>query len=304
MRRYEYAASLIQKNFNDLGSTTEASARKLEQIEDKVAAGLLPSSFQFTVHLDGEPRIKRPFNTKHHLGRSKLSFEEFFDLIHPQWWKLYLMFGAAAYRVSKEFEEELAQVEAANQIKIPLQINEEPRYVWYNQVSIPAGFDAEGRLTAHVNIYQFDRRYDVNHLVTGPLTVFGKEVRLEVGEEIQRVAQQLFYTEYIDRTPAKRKQRLPYLTTSQAKVLYLYRKLALHERLDTVTSETVARASSNEWPDGGFSKSSIMAHARDIRQFFDQHAGQDTPLSAYNFGSLREMAGFLNGLFGKGPAFQ
>ncbi|MEL6359391.1 MAG: hypothetical protein AAFQ01_05575, partial [Bacteroidota bacterium] len=290
MRRHEYAALVLQQLFHQVGPPKARSLEELNKLEDQLATGLLPGSFQFTIHLYDRPKITRPIQLHQHLHINEISYEDYFDLIHDQWWKLYLFFGIAAYRVSEKYRDELLDQHATNQIKVPLRINGGPDYVWYNQVSIPAAFDEYGRMAAHINIYQLDRHYDVNHLVTGPLTVFGKEIRLEIGREIQAIAQKLFYAEYIDKTPEKRKKKLPYLTKSQARVLYLYRKLAFRERHDTVTSETVAAASEHLWPGSGFSQASVMAHARDIRQFFNANAVNDTPLSAYNFASLREMA--------------
>lgn len=301
MKRHEYALQLLGSQPMQIGETTPESAKQLRQIEDQIAAGLLPNSFQFTVYLNPPLKIDRPIQMKAHLGISEISGEEYFELIHDEWWKLYLIFGLAAYGVGKQYAEELAQVRASNQIKIPLRVNTEGKYVWFNQVSIPAAFDAEGNMTAHVNVYQMDRHYDINFLQTGPLTVFGKEIRPEIGKAIQNISEQIFYAEYIDDSPEKRANKLPSLTEGQAKVLYLYRRQCQDERQDKVTSESVAAMSKRLWPNAPLTQAAVSSHSRDIRRHFEQHAGNGTPLNKSNFGTFREMAAFLNSLFGPVP---
>lgn len=302
MSRDEYFLYFFQKqvkSFSSLGPLSDEAQEQLRQKENEIAAGLLPNSFQLTVHLQGPERITRPIQTKRHLGIAELDYATYCNLIHDQWWKLYLIFCTSSYIVGFEYAKFIRRLKVSSQVKLPLKVNEKGDYVWFNQVSIPAAFDEAGNMIAHINVYQMDRPYDVNYLLSSPFTIFGQDTRPEIGQKIQEIAQQLFYEAYINGDEQQRVHPKAVLTEGQAKVLYLYRSLALDDHQDKVTSESVAAKSRNIWPERPLSQAAVTSHTRDIRRHFAQYAEQGTPLNNENFGTFREMAAFLNSMFGK-----
>lgn len=144
------------KHFRDevkrVGPPTKESLERLRRMEVDCAERKGPNSFYVTFHLQSPPNISWSHNVDRHLGLSHLDYEEYKSLIHPAWFPMHAAFGGAVYVEGMKMYKSQQKKFGVYINNVPLK-NQNGSYDWFNQVSVPAAFDAEGHLTCYLNHY-------------------------------------------------------------------------------------------------------------------------------------------------------
>ncbi|MCB0627514.1 MAG: hypothetical protein KDC43_27235 [Saprospiraceae bacterium] len=132
---------------------TEAVEKRLRRL----AADPERDSFYLVLDVRG-PSISWKCNLSNQLGLTDLGYKEYFELIHPDYQRLYLEFGIAAYRLAIAKKGELAPLVSAYSIQFPIRAR--GKYWWVKQISEPIEFDKEGMMVTHLNTYRMQAEYD------------------------------------------------------------------------------------------------------------------------------------------------
>lgn len=147
--------------FGDVGEPTLASYATARELERSCTRAAGPHSFYLTMDVRPRPipQLKWSHNTDLHFGITRLAYEDYINLIQPDWLPIYNQFGIAAYKLAKERMPELSKKPSSYTVKVPLR-QMDGSYYWYTQVARPCEFDKNGHLVAHLNTYHRVAPYD------------------------------------------------------------------------------------------------------------------------------------------------
>ena len=199
--------------FKSIGTPTTSSLERLRQFELNCEERKDPNSFYLTFMMGNPPTISWSYNSKLFLGVEKLDYEGYRDRIHPTWLPLHFAFGAAGYKNGNNVYSDRMDCNAIYTVNIPI-LHQDGSYCWYNQVSIPTVFDANGELIAHLN--QYHRLCPFDRLVpTKPKLNLRGELRNEF-DELFAKAGNAAIPDCLN----------PLLSAANQRIIHTYRKLA------------------------------------------------------------------------------
>jgi len=159
-------------------------------------------------------------NTKPLLGCRHITYQEFIRRLHPDYQDLFFHFGVAAYRLSIKYKDLLQEQKVSYNIMVPLR-HEDGRYLWFNQVSVPSGFDQKGYITHHINSYRLVCAFQESLLLSRPLVIF----KSEIGNQIQSELQQLSAESTLDLMFAQHLEEHPPLSENHRRILLAWCKV-------------------------------------------------------------------------------
>lgn len=288
MQRYVVAIKAIADLFQDIGQATQASLQALRAHQRQVEALPRSNSFCITFELLPKTKVSSQWNTKAMLGLDKVDVATYFDLIHPRWWMTYIFFSRAVYELGTIPDNGITDHAYAYQMKLPLR-TANGEYSWFNQITFPGALDERERMVSHLNIYQFDRRFEEISILSSPLLTDGSKPVPFLVDHIQSRTEKLFLETYLSPLKPRAQQ-----------VLYLYRKLVIDHLDEEVSSQMIAETSDEIMPGKGISKATVEKRNRDILACARRSSVIDhSPL--VHLREVKKIARFLNAAFGPPP---
>lgn len=217
---FERFPKILEKLFGKARQATQGSMRNAEAYKKQLEENRQVDSFHLELKVGPPTQIPWCCNTKSLLGCRTLTYEEFFKRIHPDYHDLYFHFGVAAYRLSIKYKDLLQEHKVSYNIIVPLR-HEDGRYLWFNQVSVPSGFDEEGYITHHINSYRLVCEFQESLLLSRPLVIF----KAEVGSDVQSELQQLSAKSTLDLLFAQHTEEYPPLNEKHRRILLAWCKV-------------------------------------------------------------------------------
>lgn len=227
---------VLTELFGEARQATLASMDRSEAYKKRLEENMQVDSFHLELKVGPPTQIPWCCNTKAMLGCRTLTYEGFFKRIHPDYHDLYFHFGVAAYRLSIKYKDLLQEHKVSYNIIVPLR-HEDGRYLWFNQVSVPSGFDEEGHITHHINSYRLICAFQESLLLSRPLVIFEAEVESDVQSELQ----QLSAKSTLDLLFAQRTEEHPPLNEKHRRILLAWCKVYAERGPEHTNHQSVAK---------------------------------------------------------------
>lgn len=220
--------ALLPTIFGKLGPATAVSTQRKLHYQELYRQLPDPNAFYLTVELRQHVHLSWTHQIEQVLGYQRLTLEEYFGIIHPDWQSIYLEFGIASYQLAMKNRAAIRDVNASYSVDVPLR-RKNGSYAWFRQFAVNGEVDEEGKLISHVNAYRYLNEYQF-YQPTGPIVTIHTTERPDLAKELHKLSYQ-----------ACRNLYLHNLLDSEMTVLDAYRKAIYENPNHPVTSKHIAR---------------------------------------------------------------
>lgn len=211
---------ILKDLFGKARQPTEASLASAAAYKKQLCENVQVDSFHLELKIGPPTQIPWSCNTQPLLGRRRINYTEFIKRIHPDYQDMFYHFGVAAYRLSIKYKDLLQANKVSYNIMVPLR-HEDGHYLWFNQVSVPSGFDEQGHITHHINSYRLVCEFQDALLLSRPLVIF----EAEIGNKVQSELQELSAESTLDLMFARHLEEHPPLSKNHLRVLLAWCKV-------------------------------------------------------------------------------
>ncbi|WP_020567631.1 hypothetical protein [Neolewinella persica] len=178
--------------FDDIGEPTLASSAELRAIQSNCVKRRNLNSFYITIDVRLPVTIFWQHNTGLHFGQPKLTFSNYFDLIHPHWQSTYRRLTFAGYEISREMTPDGLAKKRSYSGYIPMR-QQDGSYSWYKQFLLLGSFDKEEKIVhlhhEYLRLGPFDdlRPFAPEIATNGVVNeIYSEELKLAAGDAIDR----------------------------------------------------------------------------------------------------------------------
>ncbi|MEQ8706294.1 MAG: hypothetical protein RIC19_20340 [Phaeodactylibacter sp.] len=227
---------ILKDLFGQARQPTKASLASAAAYKKQLCENIQVDSFHLELKMGPPTQIPWSCNTGALLGCKNVTYEEYIKRVHPDYHDLYFHFGVAAYRLSIKYKDLLQEQKVSYNIMVPLR-HEEGHYLWFNQVSVPSGFDEQRHITHHINSYRLVCEFQDAMLLSRPLVIF----EAEVGSKVQSELQQLSAESILDLIFAQHLEEHPPLTQNHRRILLAWCKVYAEEGPEHTHHKSVAK---------------------------------------------------------------
>ena len=228
---------VFEKLFGKARQATAASMKNADTYKRQLEENCQVDSCHLEVKLGPPTQIPWSCNTKPLLGCRHITYPEFIRRLHPDYQDLFFHFGVAAYRLSIKYKDLLQEQKVSYNIMVPLR-HEDGRYLWFNQVSVPSGFDQEGYITHHINSYRLMYTFqEENPMSQPPLVTF----KAKIDDKVQSELQQLSAEAILDLMFSQHLEEHPPLSENHRRVLLAWCKVYAEQGAEHTHHKSVAK---------------------------------------------------------------
>lgn len=147
--------------FKNIGEEVKYSEKTL-LLKQKTEEYTPFDTFWLTINLqEKSPKIKKSGNAFYAIKNTIDNFQDFVDLIHPDYLGQFFETAFAAYTIYDKYKEKVFARDGVFNSLIPLKYGKKPNeYWWVKQMCIAYGFDKNLNMTSHFNVYRLVTRYE------------------------------------------------------------------------------------------------------------------------------------------------
>lgn len=191
LKNLNRAKSILDEYFAEIGDPV--SPTKEDQFKEYAKRNEEPFEDRFYMLFDVRPTEDNrnilwvSKHIKRVLGYEYLTYEKWLSIIHPNFLRIYLEFGVAAYKLSIYHQKDLIERKTSYSISLPVKSERDGKYYLFTQRSAPYQFDANGRMVTHFNSYQRIELFD-RYSPSRPLVLFDEDTQIMIQSKIREQA--------------------------------------------------------------------------------------------------------------------
>lgn len=151
--------------FKGVTEPTMKSSADLRALQESRRKFNNPECFHLTVDPRPPGAIEWSYNTEYHLGQKQIDGAFYLQMFHPKWYFIFIAGSLSALKIYQRVSGEQYKPDQSLNLVLPLR-QSNGTYCWYNMFAIPGAYDAKGRLTRHIDVFQrvstFDKFFPPN----------------------------------------------------------------------------------------------------------------------------------------------
>jgi len=138
--------------FDDIGEPTLASSADLRAVQANCVKRRNLNSFYISIDVRLPVSVFWQHNTDLHFRQPKMTFSDYFELIHPHWQSTYRQLTLSGYEITREMARDGLGKMRSYSGYIPMR-QLDGSFSWYKQFLLPGSFDKKGNTVHHHHEY-------------------------------------------------------------------------------------------------------------------------------------------------------